>query len=561
MSTDCDCLFVHVPKFSSEYLPLGEYMNVTYMPMGLLAIADRAARAGYAVEVLHLGVEWMVDPGYSLAEELAGREVRAVGLPLHWHYQAFDVIEVCRAIRKAAPETFIFLGGFTAGYFAEEILDAFPFVDGVVLGDGELAIVPLLRELSRPRPDLGSVPGLLFRSEGGALIHPGEVAQAGREDLDELRFAELSLLRHHEVYVRSFGFPLAFSKEYGREENAAHQTMGRTFFPLCVGRGCPVVCSYCGGNRRAQQRLRGRREVLWRAPERVLADIRRAVEAGYRTMSLCFDPYPTRDGYYLELFGRLRAERLPVDFYFECWGLPTRRFLEAFAETFGREHSYLAVSPDSGNEAVRRANKAYAYSNEELWEFLKAAERLGVQVDVFFTLALPGETVAQVADTRVLMERIREGIGVARRVMIWTVQIEPGSPQYEQPERFGIVTDRRSFQDYYRVHGSDEGDTYVSLGYKIPGYFGDARDRGGIPEFEAEIQHLKCMEFCFLSPDPRQAAGPDAGREHCLERRRRLARRRGVDKEQRLIGDDHRYAAAKRDLRDGLPAAARPVLS
>ena len=35
------CLFLHIPKFSNVYLPLGEFMNVTYMPMGLPALANR----------------------------------------------------------------------------------------------------------------------------------------------------------------------------------------------------------------------------------------------------------------------------------------------------------------------------------------------------------------------------------------------------------------------------------------------------------------------------------------------------------------------------------------
>ena len=94
---DLDCLFVHVPKADNHYLPFGDFFNITYMPMGVLAIAEVLRRAGKRVEVLHLGVEWLEDPDFDLIADLAGKRIRAIGLPLYWHYQSYDVIEVGRA--------------------------------------------------------------------------------------------------------------------------------------------------------------------------------------------------------------------------------------------------------------------------------------------------------------------------------------------------------------------------------------------------------------------------------------------------------------------------------
>ena len=128
--------------------------------------------------------------------------------------------------------------------------------------------------------------------------------------------------------------------------------------------------------------------------------------------------------------------------------------------------------------------------------------------------------------------------------MTWTVQLEPGSPQFEQPEVYNMQTDRTRFADFYAAHGGDRSDTYSALGFKIAGYFGDERDEGGIPEFERHLQHLKCMEFCFLAKDPRNWNAPDAGRRHCLERRRILATRRGHAPPTLQIGDGVYYEDA-----------------
>ncbi|HOE67198.1 MAG TPA: radical SAM protein [Candidatus Hydrogenedentes bacterium] len=550
---ELDCLFVHVPKCANEYLPLGEFLNITYAPMGLLALAHQARRRGFRAEIVHLGVEWMLDRNYTLAAEFAERRIAAAGLPLYWHYQAYDVLQVAKAIKAVSPETFVFLGGLTASYFAEEILRSFPCVDAVVQGHGETPVIALLEQLQRDTPDLGRVPSLYSRC-GAEIRRSDDSYVAEQADLDDLVFADFSSLRHAETYIASFGFPLAFSKEYDEDEHKARNTMGRTFFPLCTGRGCHAECVYCGGSAGTLHRANVRNRVLWRSPDRVVDDVRRAVDAGYRTISLCFDPTPSVDDYYVDLFAKLRRDKVAVDVYFESWALPTRRFLETFARTFPTEHSYVALSPDSGNERVRRLNKGFFYTNDQLRDSLRTARDLGVQADVFFTIALAGETLKEALETRDLITELRDAYDNIRRLMTWTVQLEPGSPQYEHPERYNIITDRQCFEDFRRAHGGPHADTYSSLGFKINDYFGDERDGGGILDFEAHIQHLKCMEFCFLAPDPRQRLTPEQSRRHCLERRRAIAARRGCATEQRLIDDQHRYADARAALRKEGPS-------
>lgn len=543
-----DCLFLHVPKFENEYLPLGEFINITYMPMGLPALAELVHRRGFSTEIIHLGIEWLHKGDFSILDELKDKKIRAIGLPLYWHYQSYDVLRVASAIKEKYPEIFLFLGGLTASYFAEEIMKEFSFIDAVLCGHAEGILPLLLDELKHPRSGLDNVPSVYYRQDG-SICRSSKKYLASEEDLNELVFADLSLLRNYKTYVRYFGFPLALSKEYDIREHSGYQTMGRTFFPLCTGRGCPTSCSYCGGNLATLTRANGLGRPIWRSHKQVIKDIRKALDFGYRTMSLCFDPLPEDESYYVGLFREIRRKKLPVDFYFECWGLPTQLFLEEFARTFRSGDSYIAVSPDSGNEAIRRMNKGFYYSNEELLLTIENAEKLNIPVDVFFTLALPGETLKTARETAQLIELIRSRFANIRRLMTWTVQLEPGSPQFEDPAAFGMITDRKSFMDYYNAHGGDRADTYSSLGYKICGYFGDERDNGSIADFEMEVQHLKCMEFCFLSPDPRIPVTPEEGRTHCLERRVRIAQRKGLQIPESAINESYRYQQALKDLK------------
>lgn len=548
---DLDCLFVHAPKAHNHYLPLGDFINICYMPMGLPALANWLHQHGHHTEIVHLGVEWVHDPSYHVVRDFDGAHLRAIGLPLYWHYQSYDAVEVARALGRAHPEAFVFLGGVTAAYFGTQILESFPEIHAIVPGHGEGPVLALMETL-KAGGDLGQVPNLLWRDAEG-VIHDNRLHHKyfGRApELDALSFGDLSRLRHADVYARSFGFPLAWSREYTADENRRRLNMGRPFFPLFTGRGCPWSCTFCGGNRDTLKRVNGGGGVAWRSADRVLDDIRRAMDHGYRTVSLCFDPTPTRDDYYVDLFDRIHASKLGVDMYFECWGLPTPRFVRHFRRAFPSPESYLAISPDAGDEEVRRLNKQPWYSDAELLAACGLLQEAEISADVFYTIALPGETVKEGLKTRDQMRLLSDRFPNLRRIMVWSVQLEPGSPQFERPGDFDMVTDRHTFLDFYRLHGGLAGDTYSSLGFKINHYFGDSRDDGGIPDFERHLQHLKCMELCFLSPDPREHAQPEAGRNHCFQRRKELAIRRGTTLPTRAIGPDHDYNDALREERE-----------
>lgn len=557
---DLDCLLVHAPKAHNHYLPLGDFFNITYLPMGLPALANALRSDGWRTEIVHLGVQWLVDPGRTVLDLYDGAHIRCIGLTLYWHYQTFDAVEAARALKQAHPEAFVVFGGITAGYFAEQLLEAFPFVDAVLVGHAEGSLRLLVATLAQDG-DLGAVPDVVCRdAHGGIVSTRGRPYPTGaRPALDDLVYGDLSALRDADVYARSFGFPLAWSREATAAENRARQSMGRPFFPLFTGRGCPWQCTFCGGNQATLRKVNGTAKVTWRRTDRVVDDIRLAMDHGYRTMSLCFDPVPWDDRYYLDLFSKIREARLEVDFYFECWGLPTPAFVEAFRRTFPSPESYVAVSPDAGHEGVRKANKQPYYSDAELFDALDLLATHRVSFDTFFTLALPGETLVEARATSTLKRRIADAYTNARRIMTWTVLLEPGSPQFERPQDFRMLTDRKTFLDFYQAHGGDRADTYSSLGFKIEGYFGDDRDEGGIPEFERHLQHLKCMEFCFLSKDPRDFNAPEAGRQHCLERRQELATRRGHAAPERPIGPGHDYVealAAERLARGPRPRAS-----
>jgi radical SAM superfamily enzyme YgiQ (UPF0313 family) len=510
-------LLIHTPKFNNFYKPIGDFIWLNYMPMGLLAIADHLAVNGVAVQVVHLGVEWVENRAFNVSELLRADDgINAVGLSLHWHHQAFDVIEVARCLKLTRPELFIFLGGDTASYFHEEIIREFPIVDAVIRGHGEAPALALVKALAGER-NLARVPNLTWRD--GAAVRQNEMTYvADTAAISRLSYTNFSLLRHWESYVRYVGLPFFFAKGFSKEKNRKLFSLGQSLFPVPIGRGCPFNCTWCGGSQVPQQRcvshLKG---FLYRDIGSVVQSVRAAMAAGYRIMQSAMDPEPQTQSYFISLWRALRKEGLFPSWMFECNGLPTDEFLAEFKRTFPDRESLIALSPECGNEALRLRHKGPGFTTNALLTKLSQMNAMGIATEVFFTYGLPGENERLLAETIALQRLIAKRFRCVRAIRTLSVEMEPGAPWQIDPERFGIVTDRRTFKDFYAAHADVNAGTFTSFGYYIPDYFETPLNpERPFQDFAARMQAIKCRKFCFIHPNPKKCGkSPWQGRLFC----------------------------------------------
>jgi len=502
-----DCLLVHTPKFDNYYKPIGHFTWVNYMPVGMLGLADHLETGGCRARILHQGVEWMNDRSWRLEDTLATVDAPLVALSLHWHQQAYDVIETCRRIRAVRPQAYIALGGFTASFFHDELVRDYDCVDGVICGDAEVPLLELTLRLKAGTRELGDVPNLTWRNARGEVVQNGVSYCGTAEMLDRLCFSNMELLCNYRAYVDYVTFPFVVVKHISKESNFRRVGIGRKLFPLTLGRGCPLNCTWCAGSFESQKKISCRDRVARRSHDAVLADVRRAIDYGYEAMYSVFDPTPQPQGqdYFVELFRRLREEGLAkkVGWMHEATGLACGEFIDAFAETVAEDFRVLAVSPESGNEEVRRRNKGYFYSNDQLHEMLDHAVRRGIQAEVFFSCGIPGENEESLRDTIRLRDEIQRRHGRKVRVRTMSIEMEPGAPWHVEPEKHGIVTSLKAFRDFYTAHSRSGASSYTGLGYYVPDYFKAPLDAGD-PEadFARRLQQLKCKHFCLIHPRP-----------------------------------------------------------
>ena len=488
-----DCLLVHVPKFQNRYRALGNYVSTQWMALGLFGMADAVDRAGHTIRILHLGLEHGLDPRFRLAGYLQRNPCRVAALSVHFHQQLHDSLRAAERIKEADGRTLVVLGGFTATFFAEELVRRFPAVDAVIAGEGER---PLADLLARVKAGAGfeGVPNLVWRRDGAAMRNP-ERYVASAEDLDRMDFARLDLMEHAADYVR---MPKIFSRlrvparMRWRLSKVLDQKTRPVLFALCVGRGCVTNCSYCGGGINAHRQLSGRERVVFRSPERVMDDMRALARHGYAGAYVSFDPRPMADAYYPDLFRRMRAEGLRFGVSFSAWALPCRTFIEEFGRTFDRAW-YVALSPETGSEALRATVRGMTFTNDELMETLRAAEGCGVRTLVYFSLGLPRETAADFDQTLRLRDRIRREC--PRTVVVaFPIELEPAAPCHLDPGRYGLIAVRRELDDFLREQREPDYSSMTSLGYHAPTY--QDQPVNGPREFARRVRQTKCRHFC-----------------------------------------------------------------
>lgn len=289
-----------------------------------------------------------------------------IGIGCHSVHLPF-VVKAVEGLKKRFPQKTVVLGGAGPSGIAKELLEKFPEIDAVVVGEGEDAIVEVVK--NGPK-GFSAVKGLVYRGNGAVRVNPA------RPHIDDLE--KLPLPAYHAVNFR---------EQY-------------KVATVITARGCPFQCGFC-----SLTDFDGRR-VRFNSIENVITELR-LLSQKYGLKDLFFvDPtFTANKKRTLELCRAIREADLGISWFCmtrtEC---VDEELLEAMGKS-GCKTVFYGL--DTGSETVLKRIKKGSGLEEALAVIEKSVKNIPI-VEVGLIWGFPFETLEDFKKTLEVRTRLEK---------------------------------------------------------------------------------------------------------------------------------------------------------
>jgi len=376
-------------------------------PYGLFSLGAEAIRAGHQVKVLNLSAY-----PWSRVEQV----IRALSADVYgmscWTANRRGVALTARLIREAHPRAHVLVGGPHATPLATEMLDHYPEIDTVALGESELTLLELLDRLAAGRPVEG-LAGAAYRANG--RVEKGPPRDAVPE-LDALA--------------------------------CPHQRFDTHI--VMTSRGCPWACTFCGAETTWGRGFRGQSVPY------VLDALEHAVRrVPVKMIQIKDDTFTTNRKRVVDICRGIRERKLGF-----LWSCDTR--VDVLGDDLLREMRLagcerLSLGVESGSPKIL-ANIDKKITVDKIIASTQLAKKYGIQVRYYMMLGNRGETAETFRETLAFLERARP-----HQYIFSCLSIYPGTRDFDDAEAAGWL-DRQvyftgDFQELKTPYDASEADT------------------------------------------------------------------------------------------------------
>jgi anaerobic magnesium-protoporphyrin IX monomethyl ester cyclase len=355
-------------------------------PLGLAYIGAVLEKADHKVEILdtialnwrnpirikgriHLGQRWG-----DITDEIKRSKPDAVGISCPFSCQSDNAHKVADLVKEYDADVPVIMGGAHPSALPKRVLQD-QNVDYVVIGEGELTMLNLLKTLSKG-VSFNEIDGFAYKEDGKIVINP---KKRFIEDPDSLPFPARHLLPMKEYF----------------DAKASHgpELMRSPFTSMITSRGCPFNCVFCSIH------------TIWghkwrpRSPDNVLLEIEHLIDV-YKIREIHFeDDNLTLDKKRMEKICDLILDRGLDIRWFTPNGVAIWTLDKNLLEKMKKSGCYkLSFGIESGCPQTLKFIKK-PINLTRVRQVIRSANDVGIWTHGFFVIGFPYETKEAIYET------------------------------------------------------------------------------------------------------------------------------------------------------------------
>lgn len=311
-----------------------------------------------------------------IAERASSLSPDIVGISCMYSIQAKVTSDIAKKIKQIFPDVTICVGGAHSSAMPEE-LAADENIDFVVIGEGETTLVEIIRGINN-NISFEGIDGICYRTPDGRVnLNP---KTRFIEDMDSIKTPALDLLPMEQYF----------------KVNRPHGTISKNkrVVPVVTSRGCPAKCIFCSIHPVWGRKYRAR------SPQSVVDEIEMLVrQYGVEEIHIEDDNFTFNKERAVKICDLISERNIKVAFTapngLAVWALDDELLAKLKQAGFYR----LTLAVESGSQTTLSKIIHKPLRIERMLEVIASARRIGFEIDLFFVVGFPGETLEEMQKT------------------------------------------------------------------------------------------------------------------------------------------------------------------
>jgi magnesium-protoporphyrin IX monomethyl ester (oxidative) cyclase len=394
---------------SKKSLLLQKYIDV-FQPLGLAYVAAMLETHGYTVSILDAIAEnfnqvsklsesdtnlYYIGMSFEeIREYVKEKRPDIVGITIPFTAQSQSAFKVAGIVKKVNEDIITIAGGPHASVNPIDCLKH--AIDFIIIGEGEYSSLELVREIENQKPILNkaaykNIKGIAFLDGGKPYITPRRPP-----------ILDLDLLPHPARHLLPMKKYFKAQKEHRYSRHISERNVS-----VFTSRGCPFNCIFCSIHLTMGKKWRGR------SPKNVVDEIEHLIKKYTVTYIEFEDDNITFDRNRMK---QISDEIIRRGLQFK-WRTPNGVRADTLDEELlkkmkaaGCEELWFA--PESGVQRVIDEVINKRIKLDKIIENINICLKIGIKVNCFFVIGLPGETKEEIKKTLTLAQKLKKkGVG------------------------------------------------------------------------------------------------------------------------------------------------------